>query len=142
MEYNKHLPAFPSVVHYENGRPIGFQCGELSSQEIVISKLEFFACNAPVDIPGWFAHTPPEKNVSERPKAEDIENLEDRATVKDWQYDPIYDLPEHLQWFSDKLNAVFQEELKYQQADWATRYFQWRKFYAEQLLLTLSTPQP
>lgn len=104
------------------------------------SKLEFFACNAPTDIPSWFEHTPPEKNVSKKPRQDDIENEEDRKIIKCWQVDPCYDLPDHLKWYSDKLDKAWEEESAYERKNTEARYFQWRRYYAEQLLLTLSKP--
>lgn len=46
MNDNKHTPAFPVTVSYENGKPVGFQNGESTGQEIGLSKREMIAAMA------------------------------------------------------------------------------------------------
>lgn len=129
---NKDTPAFP-VVESNSG---------FESISPGVSKLEFFACNAPVDIPGWFEHISPEKPEIKAPDFEDIQDAEDRKTVRSWVSDPCFDLPEQLKWFSDKTTEANSVYYQWLQKDKAARYFQWRRYYAEQLLTELSKPQP
>lgn len=129
---NKDQPAFPVNEEITDRIDAGAKI------YIGVSKLEFFACNAPCDIPWWFEHVPPVKNLSKRFGLEDINNEEDRKVVKDWEYDPIYDLPDHLQWYSDRIALINKENKVYEHENNAARYFQWRRFYAEQLLAELS----
>lgn len=136
MIENKDTPAFPVTEETTDRIDAGTKI------YTGVSKLEFFACNAPVDIPGWFTHVAPEKKLSRRFTLQDINNDEDRKVVRDWQLDAIYDLPEHLQWYSDRVNLINTEQSKYEQMNGAARYFQWRRYYAEQLLTELSKPQP
>lgn len=133
MIENKDQPAFPVIEQTKLGDKMMLDCTASG-----VTKLEFFACNAPNEIPSFFVHTPPEKKLSKPFTLDDITNEEDRKVVKDWQYDPIYDLPEHLQWYSDRLNLIYDERRAYELEDNAARYFQWRRYYAEQLLTELS----
>jgi hypothetical protein len=129
---NKDKMAFP---FYEPGTGFG-------SVSEGLSKLEFFACNAPADIPGWFKHITPDFAFSEMHNPDEIENEEDRKEVKGWLRDPIFDLPDHLKWFSDRVELVRQEKKVFEAKNTEARYFQWRRYYAEQLLVELSKPQP
>lgn len=137
---NKNLPAYPQPIAECNGGITDTLDYDRNSSGI--SKLEFFACNAPVDIPNWFEHVAPERDISEMYNADDITIEEDRKEVKAWLHDPIYDLPEHLKWFSDRIEEISHERAAYEVKNNAARYFQWRRFYAEQLLAELSKPQP
>lgn len=106
-----------------------------------VTKLEFFACNAPADIPSWFVHTPPERLV-ENPIWQTIANEDDRKHFINWLKDNEYDLPDHLKHYSETYNKHQEEGDEWRKKDWAARYFQWRRYYAEQLLAELSKPQP
>ncbi len=135
MTDNKNSPAFPTITWDQiNGHFV--QVTECSG----VSKLEFIACNAPFDIPSWFIHLAPEKPDIKAPDWEEIKIVEDRNMVRGWVSDPCFDLPDHLQWFSDKTREATSAYYDWLNKDKATRYFQWRRYYAEQLLLTLSKP--
>lgn len=127
---DKNSPAFPAID------------GSTAFYERGISKLEFFACNAPNEIPSWFVHISPEKGDAKAPRFDEVENEKDRELCREWLHDPIFDLPEHLQWFADKTNEATEQHCEWLWKDKAARYFQWRRYYAEQLLAELSTPQP
>jgi hypothetical protein len=129
---NKDKMAFP---FYEPGS--GF-----SSVSEGLTKLEFFACNAPNEIPGWFVHTPAEWEEVFPPQATKIVNEELRKRALDWVRDPIYDLPQELDWFQDEYEKYWESKRQFAIADEQARYFQWRRHYAEQLLAELSNPQP
>lgn len=136
MIENKNQPAFPVTEETTDRIDAGMRIYS------GVSKLEFFACNAPVDIPGWFEHISPEKPEIKAPDFEDIQDAEDRKTVRSWVSDPCFDLPEQLKWFSDKTTEANSVYYQWLQKDKAARYFQWRRYYAEQLLTELSKPQP
>jgi hypothetical protein len=139
---NKDMPAFPFFEFNENGygNSIVFNGGDGSRQilpyQTGISKLEFFACNAPADIPGWFKHTPPDIKVTERPDWRDIEPKADRDIVGAWIEDG-QDLPDRLKWFSEQMEAHRNERGLFEHANNVAKYFQWRRYYAEQLLKEL-----
>lgn len=137
---NKYMPAFPGTMAECNGGITEIM--DFNPCSVGLSKLEFFACNAPVDIPGWFTYNKPEKNIPKTPDFNDIANEEDREMCRQWLHDPIFDLPNHLQWFSDKSKEASDQYSDYVKRDCAARYFQWRRYYAEQLLSELSKPQP
>lgn len=122
------MPAFP--VYDNRGLPDG------------LTKREYFAINAPVEIPSWFRHVPLEQKVMEGPRLEDLVNDEDRKLAQEWSRDPCYDLPDHLKWFSDKLDQKVEADSDYRMNNYEARYFQWRRYYAEKLLTELSKPQP
>jgi hypothetical protein len=125
---NKDKMAFP---FYEPGSGFG-------SVSEGLTKLEFIACNAPVDIPSWFKHTSPELEDVKAPKADSIANEEHRKQALAWIHDPIYDLPQELDWFQDQYERYWESKRQAAIADEQARYFQWRRFYAERLLTELS----
>lgn len=134
---NKNLQAFPVLELKQLGDKMLLDCTAAG-----ITKLEFFACNAPVDIPGWFVHTPAECKEVFPPQAAKIVNENLRKQALDWVRDPIYDLPQELDWFQDEYENYWESKRQFAIADEQARYFQWRRYYAEQLLAELSKPQP
>jgi hypothetical protein len=130
MADNKHEPAFPAVNNENSFYTPG------------VSKLEFFACNAPVDIPGWFTYSPPPDKPIEDATWLRIENVDDRKYFIEWLKDGDYDLPDHLKKFKEEYDNYHNDLDDWRKKDWAARYFQWRRYYAEQLLNELSNPQP
>lgn len=126
---DKHEPAFPAV----NNESAFYAPG--------LTKLEYFACNAPKEIPSWFVHVSPDKLTCQQPSFDDIENVDDRQLCRSWLMDSCFDLPDHLKWFQDKTEQASANYSENVRKDNEARYFQWRRFYAEQLLSTLSTPQ-
>jgi hypothetical protein len=130
---NKNQPAFPVLELKQMGDKLLLDCAEVG-----VSKLEFFACNAPMDIPSWFEHVKPEREAINPPLLENIISESDRKTAEGWLYDPIFDLPEHLAWFQEQYNKYWAAQRKFHVANDQARYFQWRRFYAEQLLSELS----
>jgi hypothetical protein len=137
---NKNTPAFPlPITSNENGVYTVFDTNS-NGDYGGITKLEFFACNAPVDIPSWFVHVSPEKNITPQPTWYTLPK-EAQEHVKLWFGEGI-ELPEELRWFSDQWNKFEAEDMAYKVSDWNARYFQWRRYYAEQLLNELSKTQP
>lgn len=132
---NKDLPAFP----------LSLKLGEVFTGIDKIdglTKREWFSGMAPVDIPSWFKHTPPEWKEVAMPQVNKIENEEHRREAKNWLHDPIYDLPEELSWFQKEYETYWESRRQYAVADQQARYFQWRRYYAEQLLTELSNSLP
>lgn len=134
MADNKNTPAFPVLEQSNVGGHMVLECTAAG-----VTKLEFFACNAPVDIPGWFKHTPPDMEVTKRPCcdgmiSEDIDILQCWHDTDDVTGEG---LPNHLKWYAIQFTLYNQEQAEYNKLNQQERYFQWRKFYAEQLLLTL-----
>jgi hypothetical protein len=135
---NKNQPAFPiPCVIDETGIHTTIDSKD-GAYLAGVTKLEFFACNAPVDIPNWFVHVKPENKTGKNPNYDDIKIEEDRDLARQWVMDQCFDLPEHLQWFSDAITKNANDYSDFIKEDLSARYFQWRRFYAEQLLSQLS----
>jgi hypothetical protein len=129
---NKDMPAFPME------RQIFMKGSEQVEIPAAsgISKLEFIACNAPADIPGWFKHTPPAITVTPQPDWQTIEPKSDRDIIEVW-FENGEELPKHLKWFSDQYEAHNRDYTAFHAANSVAKYFQWRRYYAEQLLKEL-----
>lgn len=127
----------------KQSKPDKMENKNLSSVTEVLSKRELIAMMAPDNIPDWFVHTPVDLPVTPSPKLQDIKIEEDRKIVEEWLRDPIYDLPDHLQWFADAKGKRWDEVQIKEKKDQESRYFQWRRYYAEQLLAELNKqPEP
>jgi hypothetical protein len=126
---NLNQPAFPPNAGWEHSEAKG------------LSKREWFAAHAPIEIPNWFTHVPPEKKLTRRPIWLDIDNEQDRETCRHW-LDGEYDLPEHLKWFSDQFSKAYDEEQQWNIENESERYFQWRVHYADIMLHELQKVIP
>jgi hypothetical protein len=117
-----------------------YKCGMavLTCVDSGVTALELIACNAPVDIPSWFVHTKPNIEVSAAPEWINVESKADQEHLKQWVRDGEYELPDHLMWFKEQYEKHAQERHAFFVADMQARYFQWRRFYAENLLSELS----
>lgn len=124
---NKNEPAFPVPA-------------DCYSRE-GMTKREYFACNAPNLIPDWFKHTPPEMDRTPMPLLPDTAPDEDVYVIRLW-HDIGGSVPNHLNWYTDQFEKYQNEHSAFEYADRQARYFQWRVFYAEQLLTQLSNLQP
>jgi len=129
---NKDMPAFPME------RQIFMKGSEQVEIPAAsgISKLEFIACNAPADIPGWFKHTPPNMEIAPQPLWYTVEPLSDQEFIKQW-LDDGQELPARLKWFSDQYESHSRDYTAFHDANNVAKYFQWRRYYAEQLLKEL-----
>jgi hypothetical protein len=132
---NKNTPAFPVLELKQLGDKMLLDCTGAG-----VTKLEFFACNAPNEIPSWFVHTPPEMKVTAAPRWEVLPK-EQQEAIKHW-FMGEKELPEELKWYSEAYKKHETEDRAFRLADQQARYFQWRVYYAEQLLAHLSTTQP
>lgn len=104
-----------------------------------LTKREYFAATAG-NAPDWFEHIKEERNFSEVPDYRNIDDKEHKNILESWLRDGCFDLPEELQWFADAYEKRQKEENEYRKRDTLSRYFQWKTFYADQLLTQLSKP--
>lgn len=102
-----------------------------------LTKREYFAGNAP-EVPEWFNHSEPVKDYPPMPNWRDIKDIEDKNLCESWIHDGCFDLPDHLQWFSDRVNKHVEARENWGLLNAQERYFQWRTFYADRLLTQLS----
>jgi hypothetical protein len=128
--YTHNDPAFPIVMspgtHDQQSWP-------------GVTKLEFLACNAPCQIPDWFKHISPDMEVTPRPSCENMTD-EEMQLIHFWHNcnDPLGErLPEHLKWYAVQYTLHAHELAQYNELDRKEKYFQWRRFYAKQLLAEL-----
>lgn len=101
------------------------------------TKREVFANSAPSEIPEWFEFKGEKVPMVPSWMRAEV-NDEDRKILRDWQYDPVYDLPEHLMWFQDKVQEAEESAQNARNRNKVNRYFAWRTFYAEQLINALN----
>jgi hypothetical protein len=103
-----------------------------------VTRLEFFASQAPEEIPNWFNHEPPAR--THKNCEDDINKLCDvhQKEVRDWQRDPCFDLSEELHWLQVKIEKYWDDESEWKDKNIQERYFQWRIFYATQMCLKLN----
>lgn len=103
-----------------------------------MTKRETFSLYAP-PAPDWFSY---ESKLTEpkQPKSWiDMEDGPDKIECKNWQYDPCYDLPDHLKWYQEAW-----EDYKRQRHAHVIRlksefYFAWRLYFADELLKQLES---
>lgn len=103
-----------------------------------LTKREIFTNSAPTEIPEWFPYKPVTKEIKPRPDWTTIENEEDSQICKSWIHDPCFDLPEHLKWFQDGFDKYFDESSALELQNKIQKYFQWRTFYADNLIKELN----
>lgn len=127
---NAHQPAFGFVDNRSNSY-------EDNEVHYGLTKREYFAANAGSP-PDWFEHTKEEKNITKIPDYRDIEDKEHRNICEIWLRDGCFDLPEELQWFSDAYEKRNKEEIAYRNRDTISRYFQWKTYYADNILKQLA----
>lgn len=90
------------------------------------------AATAP-DVPTWFEHTPP---AIDYPPMPDYMTLDEthQETVRQWQQDGCFDLPEELQWFGKKVVAHRVAREAWNKKNNLARLVQWRFAYADAML--------
>lgn len=124
---NGHKMAYPSP------RPI-----EEMTPHTGLTKREYFSALAPNQIPHWFKiDSKIKKPQSPKSWAEFPEDDPHREELRKWQHDPIYDLPEELQWYQKLWQKYHDQMHEYDRLIQAERYFAWRKYYADELLKQL-----
>lgn len=131
-------PAFPVNVAYDSqGKIRGIQTGIDTGMEIGLTKREYFAAMAPTDIPDWFEHVPSKQDFPKVAEWSKIENENDRKLCQQWVHDGIFELPEHLQWFSETFQKHNDAKKQWSRKNEEARYFQWRMFYADNIIAEL-----
>jgi hypothetical protein len=103
-----------------------------------LTKREYFAAHAP-EIPNWFAN-----KLSPTPKKPKSwmeikwSNQEETDLIRSWWSDPIFDLPEHLIWYQQEWQEYNELYNEWNRQNIIDRYFQWRIFYADNLINELN----
>lgn len=98
------------------------------------STRDYFAAHAPDQIPVWFVHKEPKR---EYPPMPDYLKLDEthQQTALSWQRDGCFDLPEEIAWFGEKVTAHRKGKADWEDANYAARYFQWRFYYADMMIV-------
>lgn len=122
------IPAFPFIEAREGYRQM-YSPG--------LSKREYFAGLAPETIPDWFEGTYPEKPTAPQAWTSLPDSDPNKKALQAWHWDPIYDLPDELQWYQRAWSKFWSDERNWETENRKIRYFQWRVFYSEALLKEL-----
>jgi hypothetical protein len=93
----------------------------------------YLMTRAPKKIPGWFSPPDPPYTKPQKPKVI-LDNKGDEELFMFWCRDPIEDLPDHLADAQKEWEAYGEAFLKWQLDCKAWTYFQWRRYYAEQII--------
>ena len=125
---NKEAPAFPGQFSDTKNELEEWVIGEKFTG---LSKREYFACHAPIEIPAWFTHTKTERPTE--PKRLNIHDPFFRET-HDWHSDQCYDLPEELQWYQQAWEKYWGLMSEWNRLNTIEKYFQLRYFFADMLL--------
>lgn len=97
-----------------------------------MNRIDYFAAHAPGKIPDWFKH-----QESTRPNEVtwlQLTTPEDQETARAWMCDDSWDLPEHLKWFQEAYIKYLEEKRLWERQNNESRFFQWRQYYAEQMV--------
>ena len=106
--------------------------------------LDFFASQAPTEIPAWFDPEPlhdskPQEPISVYQFAKDHDPTGEYglySTLSDWFRDPCYDFSEGTmeRKFQDIIENYWAEKAIWDNNNQIARYFKWRWYYAQQML--------
>lgn len=103
-----------------------------------LTKREIFAKDAP-EPPEWFKHKSKLK-LPDQPKSwVSMVDGDDKDLCKNWQYDPCFDLPDHLQWYQSSWEDYHKKAEEHNQSMYAEKYFAWRLYFADELLKALES---
>lgn len=97
-----------------------------------MSLLAYFAAHAP-SIPSWFEHTEPARDYPPMPDYNSVDESQ-RETVRQWQHDPCFELPEELEWYAQKVRAHRAGRHQWQIKNHMARLVQWRFAYAQAMV--------
>lgn len=104
----------------------------------ILSKREKFALYAP-PIPEWFKY----ESKLTAPKVPyswtSMNDGDDKKECMNWQRDPCFDLPDHLQWYQKAWEMYGIEYNLYADAKQSEYYFAWRLYFADELLKKLES---
>jgi|GEM_PF-2903239 len=98
---------------------------------------DYYAAHAPTEIPAWFEGNNPDFEGEGSPlssKEYEALSAEEKSLISAWLEDGVWDLPTHLEWFESQFKAHQQDKQEYLKDCKIGRYFQWRKYYAEQMM--------
>ena len=107
-----------------------------------MTKLEYFSLHAPNEIPGWFLGKQSDRPFPEFPDFTRAQTEEDRKLLQNWRDDPCYDLPGHLLWYQEEVNAHIDARNEATLKRNIDTYFKWRIFFAETLLKNINETIP
>lgn len=122
---NPDDPAFP------------IESNDLASVKLGLTIRQHYANSAPNEIPDWFVHV----QSSDKPTMPGYDKEPElfQKEIQDWLRDPCYDLPEELQWFQKRVEQYNDNYSAWILQEKKQRYFQWRLFYADNLIAALNT---
>jgi hypothetical protein len=95
---------------------------------------DYFAANAPAEIPDWFRHEEPPRDYPPQPDWRDIKDREQAEIAANWLSDGCYDLPESLRWFAAAVKQHRDSREQWGRENAAERFFQWRWHYADMMI--------
>lgn len=104
----------------------------------MMTRRDYFAAHAPIEIPTWFEHPEPPKNIPPKPDFAALDPAH-QSIVRDWQEDPCFDLPEELTWYAEKWTAYQKARADWNDENDAARFFHWRWYYADRMLVAGAT---
>ena len=118
---------------------------------LIMDLLLLTAIQAPMEIPNWFdadngyfIFSYPDFSL-EMPIVPNDLSAVDQKILQDWLSDPIFDLPENLEQIGNKWVEYWDADRDHRTAKsvayMQARYFEWRKFYAQNMLKIISGDQ-
>lgn len=110
----------------------------LDRQFNVLSRADFFAAHAPKKIPKWFKDDafeelnpkPVEPIYQDLPEYQLLSETE-KKELEGWRRDPIYDLPDNLQFFQKKWDSYTETRREWSENREVSKYFAWRLYYGQ-----------
>lgn len=93
--------------------------------------LHYFMAQAPAK-PHWF-DVP---DIPGKPEVPEIKmhTPEDQKIFEDWKFDPICDLPEHIEWAQPKMLKYWESVREWDRENTFNKEIQWRRYWAEKML--------
>jgi len=98
------------------------------------TRRDYFAAHAPAEIPSWFAHEQPKRDLPPMPDYRKLDPAHQDIAL-DWQRDGCFDLPEEIAWFGKEVEAHREAKADWDDANYAARFFQWRWYYADMMIV-------
>lgn len=129
---NANESAFPWTAKYPLGPNDNLQEG--------LTKRELFASNAPQNVPLWFQHTAPILRKLPKPKIWSDYSDKDpfKEDMRKWHTEERFvDLPEEVAFYQKEWEAYEKSENHWNFLNHQERFFQWRLFYADEMLRKL-----
>lgn len=128
---NENKPAYPQ--HWQS-----LLAFEDQIHESGLTKREMFAKDAP-PMPDWF-ECQTKLTAPSQPKSwVEMEDGEDKELLKNWQHDPCFDLPDHLEWYQMAWEDYREKKWEYDQAKKIEKFIAWRLYFADELLKQLES---